>query len=707
MRTIIVGTAGHIDHGKSTLVKALTGTDPDRLKEEKARGITIELGFAHAEVGDGATVSFVDVPGHERFVRTMLAGVGGIDAVLLVVAADEGVMPQTREHFDICRLLHVPRGAIALTKTDAADAETIELAMLEVRALVAGSFLEDAPIVPVSARSGHGLEALRGVLAALVGAATGRDADGGLRLPVDRVFSMRGFGTVVTGTLVSGTLRLDDSVAVLSTEKATTVRGLQVHGRPRSVAVAGERVAVNLAGLDVPDVPRGAVLATPRALICTRRVDAELTLLASAPPLKHGARVRLHQGTAEVLARVSVVGDVASVPAGASALVRLRLERPAVLTRRDRFIVRSYSPLVTIGGGVVFDPDPPRAGSRTARAIARLEALRPGSDIDADARSALRQMLADAGLPGSSIARLATRLGLPALRVRTAVAALEQHGEVTAAADWVVHRAAVAAPSEAMLAGIDAFHRGQPLAEGLPLEEARTRWFAAAPPAIFSRVVADLSASGRVAARDTIALATHRLALTDEEAEVRARLDERFLAAGLNPPDVTALAAEWRRPAAVVDRVLQLLVKQRRLVRLDTLVFHHEALDRLKADIAGRKVAAAGGQRHPRREGVQGHLRPVAEVCDSASRVPGQGTCDAASRGRAGRALTLNRVAQSFLSSSLMPDLKFLMPAPMPRPSSGRRLAPKIRMTIARMMSISGSPSGPRRANVVVAMGEF
>ncbi len=596
MRAILVGTAGHIDHGKSTLVKTLTGTDPDRLKEEKARGITIELGFAHADLGAGVTVSFVDVPGHERFVRTMLAGVGGIDAVLLVVAADEGVMPQTREHFDICRLLQVPRGAIALTKADAADDEMRELATLDVRELVAGSFLDGAPIVPVSALTGEGLDALRAVLSGLARTVTPRDVAGAVRLPVDRTFTMRGFGTVVTGTLVSGTLHAEEVLAVLPGADRTTVRGLHVHGQSRPSAAAGERVAVNLTGLEVDDVPRGAVLVTPGAFVPTRRVDAELTLLAGAAPLKHGTRVRLHHGTAEVLARVSVAGAAGAVSAGDAALVRLRLETPAVLTRRDRFIVRSYSPLVTIGGGVVLDPDPPRAGLRAARAIARLESLRLRGDPSADVAAALGRMVADAGLAGVSVVRLTSRLGRPAGEVRAAIGALDAAGRVVAAADWAVDRSAVAAASTAMVTGIEAFHRGQPLADGLPLEEARTRWFAKAPPAVFDRVVAELAAAGRVVARDTIAAAGHRLVLSDEETEVARRLDERLRAAGVQPPDVAALAAEWRRPPAVVERVVQLLVKQKRLVRLDTLVFHAAALDQLKAEIASRKATAPDGR---------------------------------------------------------------------------------------------------------------
>jgi selenocysteine-specific elongation factor len=595
VRAILVGTAGHIDHGKSTLVKTLTGTDPDRLKEEKARGITIELGFAHVDLG-GVAVSFVDVPGHERFVRTMLAGVGGIDAVLLVVAADEGVMPQTREHFAICRLLQVPRGVIALTKADAADAEMRELAQLDVRELVAGSFLDGAPIVPVSAVTGEGLDQLRAVLAGLAPAVGPRDPAGVTRLPVDRTFSMRGFGTVVTGTLVSGAVHVEQVLAVLPGDGRTTVRGLHVHGQPRQAAAAGERVAMNLTGVDVDAVPRGAVLAAPGAFMPTRRADAELTLLPGAAPLKHGARVRVHQGTAEVLARVSVAGAAGAIAAGATALVRLRLERPAVLARRDRFIVRTYSPLVTIGGGVVLDPDPPRTGLRAARAVARLEALRVRPDLAADVATAATRMVADAGLAGTSVARLAARLGRPGAEVRAALAALETAGHIVAAGEWAVDRAAATAATAAMLAGIDAFHRAQPLADGLPLEEARTRWFAHAPPPVFERVVAELAAAGRIMARDTIAAAGHRLVLSDEETDVAERLDARLREAGVQPPDVATLAAEWRRSPAVVDRVVQLLVKQRRLVRLDTLVFHPAVLERLKAEIVARKTAAPDGR---------------------------------------------------------------------------------------------------------------
>jgi selenocysteine-specific elongation factor len=595
-RSIVVGTAGHIDHGKSSLVKALTGTDPDRLKEERERGITIELGFAHATLADGAIVAFVDVPGHERFVRTMLAGVGGIDAVLLVVAADESVMPQTREHFDICRVLQVRRGAVVLTKIDVADAETRELAALEVRELTAGSFLADAPIVPVSAVTGEGLDRLRAVLGELAGQVVPRDAGGVLRLPVDRAFSMRGFGTVVTGTLVSGTVAVDDEVRLLPAAPPAKVRGVHVHGRAVRAATAGQRVAVNISGVEVGEVPRGAVLARVGTLPVTRRVDALVTLLPDAAPLKHGARVRLHQGTAEVLARISIAGSGGAVPPSGSALARLRLETPAVLTRHDRFILRTYSPLVTIGGGVVLDPEPPRAGVRTTAGEARLDALRPQAAPADDLRAAVERMVTTAGAAGAALPHLAPRIGRHLADVAAAARALQAAGRVVVAGDWIVDRGVLAPSVAALLAGVAAFHREQPLAEGVSLEAARARWFARVPPPVFEAVIAELVTAGRVSARDTVALAGHRVALSAEEAEVAGALDARFRDAGLHPPDAAALAGELRRSTALVDRMLQHLIRQKRLVRVDSLVFHHEALERLKADVAARKAGAAAGR---------------------------------------------------------------------------------------------------------------
>ena len=340
-RYVVVGTAGHIDHGKSAIVQALTGTDPDRLKEEKLRGITIDLGFAHLTEGE-THLAFVDVPGHERFVKNMLAGASGIDGVLLVVAADESVMPQTREHFDICRLLGVSSGVVALTKADLVDPDMVELVRLETAELVSGSFLEGAAVVPVSVRTGEGLDEVRGALLKMAGRVAGRSPRGAVRLPIDRAFSVTGFGTVVTGTLVSGRVRVDDTLTVLPSGRDIKVRGLQVHGAVQTEAVAGQRVAVNVSGVDVSEIVRGDTAVTPGCFEATRRVDAVLDLLTSARRLRHGARVRFHQGTSEVLGRVALgpgLGEMAGgdtpgeLRSGGRAFVRLRLERAAVLTR--------------------------------------------------------------------------------------------------------------------------------------------------------------------------------------------------------------------------------------------------------------------------------------------------------------------------------------------------------------------------------------
>jgi selenocysteine-specific elongation factor len=416
MRHIVIGTAGHIDHGKSTLVQALTGIDPDRLKEEKARGITIDLGFAHCQIGD-TRVAFVDVPGHERFVRNMLAGATGIDAVLLVVAADESVMPQTREHFAICRLLGVGTGVIALTKSDAADAETRAIARAEVADLAAGSFLERAAIVDVSARTGDGLDQLRAALIAVAANAPARSTDGPMRLPIDRAFSMKGFGTVVTGTLVSGALQVDDEVDLLPAGRRVRIRGLQVHGARVRDAESGQRVAVNLDGVDTAEIERGDLLATPGVFTHTLVADVEIDVLPDTKPLTHGTRVRVHHGTREALARVGVVDR--TITPGTRAHARLRLESPLVMTRDDRFVLRAYSPMITIAGGRVLDPHPPRTALRTAAARARFTALAPESPFAAAAL-----MLEESGREGLPLSALTGRLGLRGDAINIVVAEL-------------------------------------------------------------------------------------------------------------------------------------------------------------------------------------------------------------------------------------------------------------------------------------------
>lgn len=590
MSHIVIGTAGHIDHGKSALVRALTGIDPDRLKEEKARGITIELGFAHVQLDD-TTLAFVDVPGHEKFVRTMLAGVGGIDAVMLVVAADESVMPQTREHFDICRLLHVERGLVVLTKVDLVDAEMLELARLEVRELVAGSFLEGARILPVSARTGDGLDALKQALLEESTAYRRRPDTGSVRLPIDRVFSMQGFGTVVTGTLVSGRVAVEDELAIVPGDRSARVRGVQVHGRRRTDAAAGQRAALNLGGIDVSELTRGQTLATAGSLTVTRRVDAVIDLLPSARPIKQGARVRFHQSTRETLGRISIVGSATEIAPGSQAAIRVRLEAPTALTRGDRFILRAYSPQATIAGGQVLDPEPPATGIRTSAGVARLQALAIGAEHD---DGALGRMIADAGAEGLAQARLVSRGGVRASALRSTIDRLVTGGRAVLAGDRVVSPAIIERLSADLLRTVDEFHRAQPLADGVPREEARERVFARADAAVFDLVLSRLAADGRLVVRDRLARTGHRLELSAEDTRAKAAIEEAYRRGGLTPPDASTIATRAGLPAAAVERMTTLLVRQKRLTRLDTLLFHVDALAELKQDVQTLRTVAGG-----------------------------------------------------------------------------------------------------------------
>jgi len=593
-------------------VRALTGTDPDRLKEEKARGITIDLGFAHATIGD-VNFAFVDVPGHERFVKNMLAGVGGIDLVVLVVAADESVMPQTREHFDICRLLHVPAGFVALTKSDLVDADTLELARMEVRELVAGSFLEGAPIVPVSAKTGAGLDDFRAALSKVSAAVGGRAVDAVTRLPIDRVFSMKGFGTVVTGTLVSGRIAVDEELAIAPPSGARTrvkVRGVQVHGQKQPEALAGNRTAVNLAGIEVADVSRGQSVVTPGAFEVTRLVEATVQVLEDAKPVKHGARVRFHQGTDEIIGRITIVGQagqagqagraggqagqagVPTIAPGEKAFVRLGLERPAVLARGDRYILRAYSPPITIAGGVILDPKPPRTAIRTAAALERSRAL-----ADADVQHSAAVFVADAGDRGLETSALVSRAGANPRRLAALIDQLTTSGSAFRAGETLVTPAIADRVKRAIGDVLREHHQKQPLSEGMPREELRERVFARGAVAVFDRVLADLERAGGIVARDRVALATHRVELSPEESRAQEAIERAYRDAALTPPDAATLAASTRLAAPVIDRVSKLLQRQKVLVRIDTLVFHEDALKKLKTEVAALKTAAGAAAR--------------------------------------------------------------------------------------------------------------
>jgi selenocysteine-specific elongation factor len=579
MRSFIVGTAGHIDHGKSALVRALTGTDPDRLKEEKERGITIDLGFAHMSPAEGVAVSFIDVPGHERFVRNMLAGAHGIDAVLLVVAADESVMPQTREHFHICRLLGVRRGLVAFTKIDVADEESRALAALEVRELVKGSFLEGAPCLDVSARTGEGIGALAAALRALAGSASERPSGGLLRLPVDRSFTLRGFGTVATGTLVSGAVAVGEEIEVMPSAKRGRVRGLQVHGQPVDRVGAGNRVAVNLSGLDVSDLRRGDVLARPGTLRPTSLIDVELSLLPGERSLKDQSRVRVHLASAEVLARVRLGGGRALEP-GATATAQLRLERPAVAGRGDSVILRSYSPAWTIGGARVLDPLPPKRGRREL----------PGMVGGAPPADDARRMIEAAEGSGIELPALAARLTVPAEDLAEMLredATLLVFGRDPAT---VVSRAGLERLRDAVLAQLDEFHLANPLKPAMSREALRRRVFSRAPAGAMDHVLSELTAAGAVRAfPDAVARAGHEVRLTPAEASARAALLEAAGSAGLAGIEASAVADASRSDPRLFERVARVLLDEGRLRRVgEALLVDDRRLEELKDEVRRR-----------------------------------------------------------------------------------------------------------------------
>lgn len=600
MRDVVIGTAGHVDHGKSALVRALTGTDPDRLQEEKDRGITIDLGFAHYRQGD-TTIAFVDVPGHERFIRNMIAGASGIDAVLLLVAADESVMPQTREHFDICRLLNVDRGVVALSKCDLVDAEMLELVRLETQELLQGSGLEEAPIVPVSARSGAGMDELRAALAAVAGAPR-RAPDGPVRLPVDRAFTVRGVGTVVTGTLVSGEIRADMELEVLPAGRRVRVRGVQVHGEARESAGAGRRVAVNLHGIDADELRRGDAVVARASFDTTRRFDASIALLPDAPALRHGARVRCHHGTAEAMARIALSAQaegtdgeedspfLVQLEPGRGAFARVRVEAPLALTRGDRFVLRAYSPPVTIAGGEVLDPLPPRGRFRSPRGLARLRRLAG----EGGTAGGLLVMVEEGGGRGVTREALARRLGVTAAWLDRTAAGLEAEKQVAVVGNRLVAPVSLDAAREELLALIARFHEAQPLASGVPREEARERLSRRAAPAVLDHIVAGLVAAGRIVATDHLALAEHRIVLSADETRVRERLADLYRSAGLAPPDAGPASSAVGAPPLLAGRMLELLVRHGTLVKVEGLVFHKDSLERLARDVGQLKSAVEG-----------------------------------------------------------------------------------------------------------------
>ena len=597
-RSLIIGTAGHIDHGKSALVRALTGKDPDRLPEEKRRGITIDLGFADLDL-DGVRVGFVDVPGHERFVKNMLAGVHGIDAVALVIAADEGVMPQTREHFDICRLLGVQNGLVVITKSDLVEEEMISLVREEAEELVAGSFLEGAPIIPVSARTGHGLADLRLILRQVGMEVPARSADFVTRLPVDRAFTMKGFGAVVTGTLVSGQICEGNEFELLpKVVRRVRARGVQVHGAAVHCAQPGQRTAVNLAGVDTAEIERGMLLAEVGSLVATQIIDVELTVLRSAPKaIRTRARVRVHLGTAEALARVRVLNSSGEIAPGNSGFAQLRLESPVVALHDERFIIRSYSPAQTIAGGIVLDPMATKhRGKELTTTEERLRALKKPE------RSAkLAAFVAASGDQGLKPGQLVARTGWT-MEVASKVAKqAEAEGAVLDIDGVLITRESLTRLSRAAIEEVRLHHKSQPLSRGLGRETLRERHFSHSPAEVFRGVLSRMEEEGvLVAEKDLVRAAEHNLDLSGADGELSDRIASFYQKAGVEMPSVEQVMERAGVSAAQRThgrKILQRLIDSGVLVRLQGETFiHREALEELK-----KRLSEYASKREPER----------------------------------------------------------------------------------------------------------
>ncbi len=539
---IIVGTAGHIDHGKTALIKALTGIDADRLPEEKRRGITVDLGFAEMSVGD-VHFGFVDVPGHERFVKNMLAGASGIDLVMLVIAADEGVMPQTREHFDICRLLGVRAGIVVLTKADLADDETLELAELDASELVAGSFLENAPKITVSARSGSGIAELKDNLVRIAQGLPTRTDQLIARLPIDRSFSVKGFGAVVTGTLASGTLTEGEEFELLPLKAKVRIRGIQTHGESVKNVSAGRRVAVNLGGIDHSRVERGMLLAEPGVLTPTQAMDAEVEVVAeAAKPLRSRQRIRLHIGTVEALARVQVLNEAGAIEPGERGFVQLRLEIPAAAIPGERFIIRRYSPPLTIAGGVVIDNSPVRHRKRDLAAVCDL--LTVLRDAAKPEEMALI-LIAAAGTSGMSNLDLRSRTGWDNAVTVNAIRRPIAAGKVRDAGGRYLKAEVFDKLASSAEQAIAEFHKTEPLAKGISRAALRETAFAYVPDEIFQSVIAELAATERIVLdRESIRSSAYRIEFSPEEEVLRTRILSVFKDSGLEVPKFPELLAE-------------------------------------------------------------------------------------------------------------------------------------------------------------------
>jgi len=583
MKQIVLGTAGHIDHGKTSLIKALTGIDTDRLKEEKKRGITIELGFAHLELPGGELLGIVDVPGHEKFVKNMVAGATGIDLVALVIAADEGVMPQTREHLDICELLKIQHGLIVLTKIDMVDSDWLELVREDINEYMANTFLADAPIVEVSSVTGEGLKDLIQILDKLVQKIPERDLGHFFRLPIDRVFSMKGFGTVITGTTISGKIRTGDETTIYPLGINSKIRGLQVHNREMNEIRSGLRTAVNLQGIERAKIQRGNILASRDSLRTTYMVDVSLDLLSSAPrKLKNRAKVRFHSGTSEIISTV-VLLDRDELDPGETCFAQIRLNEPTALLRDDRYVLRSYSPIRTIGGGRALNTLPRKKKRFSEAVLSEMNLLFSG-----DLNEIIEYFVSSGRFRGVEQKELPflTNTGkkkldetLKGLKAQKKIILYDKERGV------LIHRDFFKKARDEILDTLTRYHKKFPLKEGLAKEELRSRTAGAANAKLFNHLISQLVREGAVVQdKELVHLKDHQVTLAQDQEKIRRELEKIYTKSRLQPPYFQEIKEKF--PGNTGAEVLEVMVKEGGILKIkEDLYFHRKAIDELKSEL--------------------------------------------------------------------------------------------------------------------------
>ena len=582
MRHIILGTAGHIDHGKSSLVKALTGTDPDRLKEEKERGITIDIGFAFLNLGD-IRIGIVDVPGHEGLIKNMLAGAGGIDIVMLVIAADEGIMPQTREHLSICNLLNVKKGIVVLTKKDLVEKDFLELQISEIRDFVKGTFLDGCSIVSVSSKTGDGIESLKKELEGIAKEVKTKSSEGLFRLPIDRVFTIKGFGTVVTGTLVSGKIKQDDAIEVYPKGIKAKIRGIQTHNQKTEEAFAGQRTALNLSGIEKEQIERGDVVSLPDYLQPAYMIDAELNLLKDAKrPLKNRTRIRFYTGTAEAMGRVYLL-DKDELNEGGNAVVQVRLESPVVCLSGDRFIIRQYSPMETIGGGEILDPYALRHKKRDAKDIINgLEAFKK-DNLEEKVLYFFKKEKSE-----KSGKALEGWINTSVEDLKAVAAALASKGMIIDIGQgFYIHKSIFEEISKKIISGLKDFHKKNPLKHGIEKEVIKGN-IKAVSDTVFNYVINTLQKEEKISAdKQLLRLSEFKVKLASGQEALKEKIIGIYLKANAQPPLREELSKELKIDDRQTKDVINLMVKGGELVRInDSMYFHKNVYDDIKARVS-------------------------------------------------------------------------------------------------------------------------